>query len=279
MENLRWIILVIGLAIVLVIYLFGKSRDKDKQIDLPEPLAADEMPSISTSENMIETKIEQAMFESTNPGINHFDLDRELIEKVAASVDEVLPEVMFTGSAVSPSNKINSGSPSENLDEDVLVIEEAIEEPVIEQPETRSEAIEYEDDLIIFHVKAKTAYFNGKELLQVINHQQLKFGDMNIYHAFDDNNKIIFSMSNMIEPGHFEPDTINEMRTPGVILFMQLSLVGEPEGAFQRMNHCAETLARDLDGKLTGSDQQIITDQDIEAFKIKAIHFKNLSQG
>ena len=271
MENLRWIILLLGLVIVLVIYLFGRSRDKTKQVDLPEPVAADDMPSISTGEEPVEVKIESDENISATHEINHFDLDKELIEKVSASVDDVLPDVMLSGSAVkSSASRIKSEiKPEENSDS----IQNDMED---QHPATDTEkpAQEYQDDLIIMHVRAKTAYFNGTELLQVINHQQLKFGDMNIYHAYDENDSVIFSMSNMVQPGHFEPDNISEMRTPGVILFMQLSLVNDPEEAFARMNHCAETLARELDGKLTAANQQIITDQTIEDFKDKATYFK-----
>ena len=78
----------------------------------------------------------------------------------------------------------------------------------------------------------------------------------------------------MLEPGHFEPETISEMRTPGVILFMQLSLVNDPEQAFKQMIRCTEALAQELDAKVTSSNQQELTAQDIENFKAKAAYFK-----
>ena len=259
-ENLRWIILAVGLFVVILIYLFGKNKDKSRQSDIQEPSSADEMPAISTQDEVV---IELSTDEIVTSEINHFDLDQELIEKVSASVDDVLPDVMTAGSVLKSQNR---NKPEEV--ESGAQIEDGIED------KTEVVADKYQDDLIVIHVQAKSAYFNGTDLLKVINQQQLKFGDMNIYHAYDDSNTITFSMSNMVQPGHFEPDNISEMRTPGVILFMQLSLVNEPDVAFERMNHCAETLARELDGKVTMPNQQKLTEQDVENFREKAAYFK-----
>lgn len=260
MENLRWIILGVGLFVVLIIYLLGRNKNKsrNKISDLPESLSVEELPDVSTTEEFVGWDNLQNNDEHSIPELNNFDLDQELVAKVAASVDEVLPEVMTSGSVLKSQVK--------NLD-DVTEVEpqEAVDE-VTEDV--------YEDDLIVIHVQAKSAFFSGTDLLKVINDQQLKFGDMNIYHHYDDTNAITFSMSNMLQPGHFEPDTIADMRTPGVILFMQLSLVNDPEEALKQMIHCTEALAQDLDAKVTSSTQQDLTAQDIDNFRAKAAYFK-----
>lgn len=256
MENLRWIILVLGLTIVLLIYLFGRNKDKTRQADLPEIVAADEMPGLTTTEDVLNEEIVKINDEFVASEINHFELDQALVEKVRASVDDVLPDVMTDGSVLKSKIK---------LEPEAEIVES--------EDETDSLAEEYADDLIIMHVQAKSAYFSGTDLLKVINHQQLKFGDMNIYHAYDDSNDITFSMSNMVEPGHFEPENISEMRTPGVILFMQLSLVQEPNVALNQMINCANTLVTDLDAKVMTAKHQQLTEKDIENFRDKAAYF------
>lgn len=269
MENLRWIILALGLTIVLLIYLFGRNKDKTRQTNLPEIVAADEMPSLSTTEDMPDEQSVKIYDDFVPSEINHFELDQALVEKVSASVDDVLPDVMTDGSVLKSKVKIESETKeTESQDTDVAELEVVESEDV-----TDTNPEEYADDLIIMHVLAKSAYFSGSDLLKVINHQQLKFGDMNIYHAYDDSNDITFSMSNMVEPGHFEPENISDMRTPGVILFMQLSLVQEPKVALERMINCASALAADLDAKVMSAKQRLLTEKNIENFREKAAYF------
>lgn len=261
MENLRWIILAAGLVIVLIIYLLGRKKARINHDDLPLSNDNTEWPSISTHEERVEISLKDSDIPFVASEINSFDLNEELVEQVRASVDEVLPDVMRTGSTVKSRPKTNPA-------------QKATPEAVEENTEEQVKAEEYDDDLVIIHVRARNAYFKGEDLLKVVNHQQLKFGDMSIYHAYDDDNVFTFSMSNMLQPGHFDPEHIAEMRTPGVILFMQLSLVTDTELAFEKMLNCAQTLARELDGTLTTAKQHAISDEDIEAFKQKATYFK-----
>ncbi|MDH5392096.1 MAG: hypothetical protein OEY11_02795 [Gammaproteobacteria bacterium] len=258
MENLRWIILAVGLVVVFVIYLIGRRNDKSRQLDLPEPLSAEEMPGINTADDgpyAEKVKYDDKFIASE---INHFEMHDELIDTVTLMVDDIMPDIMAFGA------------------EDILPYSEQTGHTEAATPEMRAgedkTSNEPEDDLIVIHVEAKSAYFSGTDLLRVINYQQLKFGDMNIYHAYDDDG-VVFSMSNMIQPGHFEPEHISDMRTPGVILFTQLSLLEDPQAGFERILNCAKTFARELDGKLTSSDQQLLTEQDIQALKDKAAYF------
>lgn len=253
MENLRWIMLAVGVGVIAIIYLIGKSKNKIVSHDLPEPVSVDDIPSISTdsfNEDVALPKGDDYQFVASE--INQFELNQELVEKVSASVDDGLVDAIISGSSVTPKNTIQEKETS-------VAPEDSVET--------------YEDDLIVVHVEAKSAFFMGSDLLKVINQQQLKFGDMNIYHAYDETGEIIFSMSNMLQPGHFEPDHIADMRTPGVILFMQLSLVNDSVNAFERLYHCAEVLARELDARLTSANRHGVSDQDVSAFRKKAEYY------
>ena len=292
MENLRWIMLGIGLAVILLIYLIGRSRSRPECHNYQEPVAADEMPTITTNEtaeevafdaeNEIEYSFDDSLekkpayskdedFQFVASEINQFELNDELVDKVTASVDDGLVDVITTGAAVKTkrTEAIGQAQPDHQVEE-ATHQQSAIEEPSVEAIDENEL---YDDDLIVMHVEARDAYFSGIDLLRVINHQQLKFGDMNIYHAYDETGKNIFSMSNMLKPGHFEPDHFSEMRTPGVILFMQLSLVPDQNAALDRMLFCADTLSKELDAQLTSASRQRLIDADIEDFRKKANYF------
>jgi len=292
MENLRWIMLGIGLAVILLIYFVGRARSRPELHDYQEPVAADEMPSISTNETDEETAFDTGNeiadsfddslenksayskdedFQFVPSEINQFELNDELVNKVTASVDDGLVDVITTGAGV----KTKRTESTEQEQPDNQTQEAPHQQSKIEEPsaEAIDENESYDDDLIVMHVEARDAYFSGLDLLRVINHQQLKFGDMNIYHAYDEAGETIFSMSNMLKPGHFEPDHFSEMRTPGVILFMQLSLVSNQNAALDRMLFCADTLSKELDAQLTSASRQRLIDADIEDFRKKANYF------
>jgi len=264
MEHLRWIILALGLLVVILIFLFGRKKGKSKpSADLSDTLKDDDLPSMSTSEFWSEDNSELGNDTFVTTDVNRFELNQKLVEEVSASVDDVLPDVMTSGSVLKTQNK--------KVAEESLVELADEAEPELSDGEA---ADEYQDDLIILHIKTRSGYVNGNDLLKAINLQQLKFGDMNIYHAFDDANDIIFSMSNMVEPGYFEPENIADMTTSGVILFMQLSLVNDTVSAFERMIQCASSLATALDADLMTAEQQLLTADMIESYKTKAAYFK-----
>ena len=308
MENLRWIMLGIGLAVILLIYFVGRSRSRPELHDYQEPLAADEMPSISTSET------EEAVFDSENEfaepfdqsfdmpidepiakqvddvlenrpayskdddfkfvasEINQFELNDELVDEVTASVDDGLVDVITSGASAKTKRNETTEQPEHGQTQQSQ--ESPRQDTIIEESSSAVDENEsYDDDLIVMHIEAREAYFSGLDLLRVINHQQLKFGDMNIYHAYDEIGETIFSMSNMLKPGHFEPEHFSEMRTPGVILFMQLSLVPDQNAALDRMLFCADTLSKELGAQITSASRQRLVDTDIEAFRKKANYY------
>lgn len=141
------------------------------------------------------------------------------------------------------------------------------------EPEPETPQISDEDDLVVFHVKAHSAYFTGADLARLLKQQHLVFGDMDIFHAHDENGQVIFSMSNMLKPGHFQADKMDEMRTPGVIFFMQLALLDDPQTGFDRMLHCAKTFARELDAELCDELRKPLNDERLNAIQLKVRRF------
>lgn len=97
MDNLRWIILTLGLLVVLFIYFIGRNKSKPRKTSLSEVILANDMPSLSTKEKaLVEEKV-KINDEFVASEINHFELNQDLVEKVTASVDEVLTDVMTSG--------------------------------------------------------------------------------------------------------------------------------------------------------------------------------------
>jgi len=120
-------------------------------------------------------------------------------------------------------------------------------------------------DVLVLHVVAKAgAQIQGAELLPSLLSLNFKFGDMDIFHRHIDNagtGKVLFSLANMLKPGVFDPDQMEQFETQGVVLFMTLPGYGDPLMNFTIMLNSAYQIADDLDAELLDGQRQPWTDE------------------
>lgn len=110
-------------------------------------------------------------------------------------------------------------------------------------------------NLLVMSVMARLGtHFESYDLLQALSSAGLQFGEMNIFHYYQTTatgNKItLFSLASATKPGEFDMDNIAEMSCPGLMLFMDIGQIPDPQYAFKIMLDTAERLAEDLDGSL-----------------------------
>jgi cell division protein ZipA len=119
-------------------------------------------------------------------------------------------------------------------------------------------------DVLVLHIVAKDGEkIQGVELLPSLLSLNFKFGDMDIFHRHIDNagnGKVLFSLANMLKPGIFDPDQMEQFETQGVVLFMTLPGYGDPLMNFTIMLNSAYQIADDLGAKLLDGQRQPWTD-------------------
>ena len=208
--------------------------------------------------------------------------------KIATPADEVEAEEEFELSAEHNSTH----APKAARQEPRISIDEPEEEPQLElglatdeapaEPEAvaEAEAPVVEDelpaprDVLALHVVAREGQqLQGAELLPALLALNFKFGDMQIFHRHEDNagqGKVVFSLANMVKPGVFEPDNMEQFTTQGVVLFMTLPCYGDALFNFSNMLNSAQQLADDLDALLLDGERHIWNDQ-IKASYIERI--------
>jgi cell division protein ZipA len=105
-------------------------------------------------------------------------------------------------------------------------------------------------DVLVLHLVAPEGeLLSGAELLPSMLTLSFKFGDMNIFHRHEDNagnGKVLFSIANMVKPGTFDPDNMEQFSTQGLVMFMTLPCHGDPLMNFSIMLNSAHQLADDL---------------------------------
>jgi cell division protein ZipA len=138
--------------------------------------------------------------------------------------------------------------------------------------------------VIVINVHAVTNEgFAGTEVKKLLEACGLDHGDMSIFHRHEEDDllsPIQFSVANAIEPGYFDPNTLDEISTPGVSFFMTLPGPKDYSKAFEYMLETAQCFARNLKGELKDENLSVMTPQTIEhcRSKIKDFERRQLSK-
>ncbi|MGM0481616.1 MAG: cell division protein ZipA [Pseudomonadota bacterium] len=108
----------------------------------------------------------------------------------------------------------------------------------------------------------------GALLLQMMTELGCKFGDMGIFHRYQQTSgkgPMIFSVANMFNPGTFDLDNIENFETEGVALFMTLPQECDGQQAFNMMLNAAKKLAMEIpQGQVLDADRQLLSRQSIQ---------------
>ncbi|CAM3064036.1 cell division protein ZipA [Moritella viscosa] len=107
----------------------------------------------------------------------------------------------------------------------------------------------------------------GAELLQELSAFGFKFGAMDIFHRHVDaagKGPVIFSLANMVKPGVFDIDMMEQFESPGVSLFMMFPCAGQASHNYSLMLGAAERIAEAVDGLLMDGSRNPLTEEAIE---------------
>lgn len=94
--------------------------------------------------------------------------------------------------------------------------------------------------------------FPGDELILSLRGIGMRHGRFGIFHRYEgsDEDKVIFSVASLVEPGSFDMQNIKEQKIPGVSLFMVLPGPIDGAQAFDLMMVAARALAQSLNAEL-----------------------------
>jgi cell division protein ZipA len=138
---------------------------------------------------------------------------------------------------------------------------------------------EPEEVLIINVMAHKGEMFNGADLLDIILQCGMRYGSMDIFHRHSDTKgegALLFSMANMVKPGTFDLDAMDEFETPGVSLFMTLPINADSMQSFDLMADTARAIAETLGGELKDEQRSVMTRQTLEHCRERIRNFERL---
>lgn len=121
-----------------------------------------------------------------------------------------------------------------------------------------------EEKIVVLYVTARAkAGIPGPDLIAAFADNGLEHGEMEIYHRHDAGSTV-FSVVNMVNPGTFDPASMEEFSTPGISLFTVLPQGDDSVAAFDTMLDCAMKLAGQLDATVLDETRSAVTRQGCE---------------
>jgi cell division protein ZipA len=125
---------------------------------------------------------------------------------------------------------------------------------------------EFDKIVSVFLVARAGQSIAGPDLVVAAEKAGLVYGHMNIFHRLVDNHPElgpIFSVANLVKPGHFDMATIKEMHTPAVNFFLTLPGPIPALDAWDTLLPTAQRMAELLDAVLLDEQRNALGRQRI----------------
>jgi len=256
MENLRWILIFAGVAILVLLYLSGRqpkagrrhgetlSRDAQRnssQAQAPaDPLLSDDAFVDPLDEFGEHDEIDDMM---DRPGGQPAAKGRRTSpdrDRNASGFGGISSTFGALGSKLSP--KRRSGT----VDAD--------------KAETKPAA----SKIVTLHVAAPEGQLmNGALLLEQFEQRGYHFGDMNIFHSMHEG-QTVFSVAKMVMPGSFNIRDVDSFQTPGLSLILQLPGPVAADVAFEVLLSEAHEMANALGATVLDADRSTLSKQTVQ---------------
>lgn len=255
MESLRWILLVAGVVFVLALYFLGRNRRRKNNSEGDD--SYDDLPEFSAK------NLDDALDDNIND-VRIMNSEVDTFGEEYSASQPAFDHTAVDGSIESGYDDSSAGSDSAGVDSASTDSTSADPEPADTKP----------SGIIVLYILAKpNQELLGSHVNSSVQAMGLSFGDMNIFH-YRPEHRNIFSLANMLEPGSFDPDTIHDIKTSGLTIFMQIS-GNDPMDDLTEMLQRSYQLAGLLDAILCNSKRKPLTEQDAENYRSQVQAFIN----
>jgi len=265
MENLRWILILAGVGILVLLYFSGRpsrsgsqreSLNKSRQMS-NDALESDPlMGEIGGVGEMSDEPMPHSRGAQTGIDDSFNDFDATDLDDFTRPAGEAQPAAK--GGLSSISSKIDAFS--EKLSPKRRARVAASEASAAQQQQQEA----YSSKIVTLHVIApRGQLFDGEQLLGLFEQRGYHYGDMNIFHSMHQD-KTVFSIAKVVEPGTFDINQISSFDTPGISLILQLPGPVAADVAFEVLISEAFDMANTLGGTVLDADRSTLSKQTVQ---------------
>ncbi|MDW5377311.1 cell division protein ZipA [Halomonas sp. HP20-15] len=140
------------------------------------------------------------------------------------------------------------------------------------------ETLAHSDEIVVISVMSRNEEgFAGTALLNLMLACGLRYSEMGIflrYETEDSESELQFAMVDVVKPGTFDLDTMDDFSTPGVTFLMPLPGARDSAAAFEAMVETAMVIVRNLGGELKDENRSVMTAQTVEFARQRVQEFE-----
>ncbi|MBM4228340.1 MAG: cell division protein ZipA [Gammaproteobacteria bacterium] len=286
--TLRLILLAIGLGVIAGVYVFGISRKRKRnrlyRSQLPawpprklhrfeeaDPDAGDEPAGAELPEpvdEIIAVRVRKAEPLTELPVLRR--------EEEREPVDSPAPQVP---NDAEPPPKSRPKRPRKRVQQMALGFDEQAPEAVTEETPVAAPAPPPAPAILALYLRPRFGpAFVGPAIVRNVNAVGMRHGDLQIFHHFGAGElrttKPLFSLANMLEPGHFDMKRIEAFQTPGVVMFLPLPAALDGAVAFELFLNTAQRLSEGLRAQLLSDPETLLESSAIERLRRQAAVFQ-----
>jgi len=271
MENLRWILILAGVGIrvgILVLLYFSgrpnRSSSQRENLNKSRQMSSDMSGDMLGSDPLMGEMGMSEMSDEPQPRArvaadeNFNDFDAADLDDFTRPAGDTQQQASRKGGLSSISSKIDAFS--EKLSPKRRARVAASEANANEQQQKES----FSSKIVTLHVIApRGQLFDGEQLLGLFEQRGYHYGDMNIFHSMHQE-KTVFSIAKVVEPGTFDINQISSFDTPGISLIMQLPGPVAADVAFEVLISEAFDMANNLGGTVLDADRSTLSKQTVQ---------------
>jgi len=109
--------------------------------------------------------------------------------------------------------------------------------------------------------------FNVADVFHVLEGLGLEYGSMKIFERIDEKRFVHFGVASMVEPGTFPDKDLESFYCPGVVFFMQMDGLDDPQTVFDDYVATAVLFAQQMDGVVLDHRRQPLTNDMVDAIR------------
>lgn len=129
-----------------------------------------------------------------------------------------------------------------------------------------------ENNMIILYVVAPEGrQFHGINIVQHLDALGFQYGEYNIFHRHLDNSAspVLFSVANMMQPGVFDLNQMEQFTTVGLVFFMQLPSPNNDLVNLRLLLRTVESFAQSMGGFVLDEQRQLFNDASRQAYLLR----------
>lgn len=125
-------------------------------------------------------------------------------------------------------------------------------------------------------VCGEASRFDGAQVLSALQANGLEYGQYRVFHRFLKGAPQwpVFSVASLVEPGVLPPDSLPQLRLPGLTLFLVLPGPQDGVAACADMLATARALARQLGGSVLDERRQPLTPESAQQIRQRILEFQ-----